>query len=455
MRIELGYTPTERQAMFHASDADEVLYGGAAGGGKSRALVMEALLRCLEHPGTTAYLFRRSYRELEDTLIAEARTSIPKELYKYHSARHEMDLVNGSAMRFRHCLAERDRFIYQGAEIHWLFIDEVTHFTKEMYDFLKSRLRAKAALGIRPVVRCAGNPGGIGHAWVKGRFVDAGEPGAVHEEVVDSQVMGSRRAHTVQYIPARVMDNPHIAQGYVWELEQKPRALRDALLYGKWDAFEGQVFAEWTDDPAHYADRQFTHVIDPFEIPREWPRYRSFDFGYARPFSVGWWAVGLDGEVYRYREWYGANAPNEGLRMDARSIARGIKEAEALHEEGLTVRGVADPSIWDVSRGESIAEQMESEGVYFQPADNARISGKMQVHGRMRFESDGRAGLYVFKACRDFIRTVPSLCHDPERVEDVDTRAEDHIYDEMRYFLMERPVGPRWEKARKVKGPLD
>lgn len=455
MRIDLGYEPTERQALFHASDADEALFGGAAGGGKSRALVMEALLRCLEHPGTAAYLFRRSYRELEDTLIAEARASIPAALYDYKAAKHDMLLPGGSVMRFRHCLSEDDRFLYQGAEIHWLFIDEVTHFTKPMYDFLKSRLRAKASLGIRPIARCAGNPGGIGHAWVKARFVDAGEAGKAHETWVESGLIGGGKRHTVQYIPARATDNPHIGRDYIFELEQKPKALRDALLYGRWDAFEGQVFAEWRDDPEHYADGVGSHVIEPFDIPPEWPRYRSFDFGYARPFSVGWWAVGPDGEVYRYREWYGAKGPNEGIMMDAREIARGIRQAEAAHEAGLTVRGVADPSIWDVSRGESIAEQMEREGVYFQRADNARISGKLQLHGRLRFDGRGRAGLYVFGHCRDFIRTVPALAYDPARVEDVDTRGEDHIYDETRYFLMERPVRPVVRRVAAARHPLD
>ncbi len=455
MRLHLGYVPTAQQALFHASDADEVLYGGAAGGGKSRALVMEALMRCLEHPGTAAYLFRRSYRELEDTLIAEARTAYPSALYTYRAARHDMELLNGSVLRFRHCLSEDDRFLYQGAEIHWLFIDEITHFTKDMYDFLKSRLRAKKSLGIRPMVRCAGNPGGIGHAWVKARFVDIGEAGKVHAWRVESGVMGKSRMHTVQFIPARSTDNPHIGESYIFELEQKPKALRDALLHGKWDAFEGQAFAEWLNDPAHHHDGRFSHVIHPFDIPAAWPRYRSFDFGYARPFSVGWWAVGPDGEVYRYREWYGARGPNEGIRLDARSIARGIREAERAHEPDMIVRGVADPSIWDASRGESIAEQMQRERVYFQSADNARLAGKMQLHARLRLDKEGRTGLYVFSTCKDFIRTVPSLALDPVRVEDVDTRGEDHIYDETRYFLMERPVGAAKKRRPKPKGPLD
>jgi hypothetical protein len=454
VKIALDYTPTARQALFHASNADEALYGGAAGGGKSKALVMEALLRCLEHPGTVAYLFRRSYGELEDTLVAEALASAPAQLCTYKASKHDMELVNGSVLRFRHCLNESDRFLYQGAEIHWLFIDEVTHFTKPMYDFLKSRLRAKASLGIRPIVRCAGNPGGLGHAWVRERFVDCGRAGEVHVERVHSEALGATEEHTIQYIPARATDNPYIGREYIFELERKPKALRDALLLGKWDAFEGQAFDEWRDEPDHYGDRRFTHVVEPFAIPEEWPRYRSFDFGYAKPFSVGWWACGPDGEVVRYREWYGAKGANVGLRLDAHSIAKGIRRAEEEHEAGLLVRGIADPSIWDASRGESIAEQMEREGVYFQPGDNARLAGKMQLHSRLRFDEEGRAGLMVFRTCRDFLRTVPALCADTVQVEDVDTRGEDHIYDETRYFLMERPVGPVTRKKKRAWNPL-
>lgn len=454
MQVRLEYLPTARQMLFHQSDADEVLYGGAAGGGKSKAVVMEALLRCLQYPGTAAYLFRRTYRELEETLIGEARLSIPAALGTYLDGKHEYRLRNGSVMRFRPCQYDADRFSYQGVEIQHLFIDELTHFPREVYEYLKTRLRARASLGCRPVVRCTANPGGLGHAWVKAYFIDAHPDGGRHVQRVHSQLLDTTRSRIVEYIPARATDNPYLTRDYLFELEQKPRALRDALLYGRWDTFEGQVFTEWRDDPAHYADRQYTHVISPFDIPEGWPRYRSFDFGFAKPFSVGWWAVAPDARVYRYREWYGGSG-NVGIQLSPGEIAAQIRQSEEAHEKGLTVTGIADPSIWDGSRGESVSRQMEREGVYFQPGENARLPGKMQLHYRLRFDQSGRPGMYVFDTCRDFIRTLPTLCYDAKRIEDVDTASEDHIYDETRYFLMARPLGrPQPDKKATAYDPL-
>lgn len=455
MKVLLNYAPTPRQLAFHRSCEDEVLYGGAAGGGKSCAVVMDALLRCLRHPGTVAYLFRRTYRELEDTLIAEAMRRIPRRLYRYSASAHEMLLLNGSRLRFRHCQQDADRFQYQGAEIHWLYIDELTHFSQTVYDFLKSRLRASTSLGIRPLVRCTSNPGGVGHGWVKARFIDPGPPDTVMVERIRSEDIEGRR--TLRYIPARVQDNPYLSQGYRLELAAKPPALRDALLYGRWDAFEGQVFTEWRDDPDGYATGRNSHVVSPFEVPRSWRRFRSFDFGYARPFSVGWWALSPDGVLYRYREWYGCTGtPNVGLRLTPTAIAQGIAQAERAHESGLHITGYADPSIWDGSRGENIAEQMQREGIYFLPAENARLPGLMQVHRRLAFDQNGFSSVRVFSTCRDSIRTLPALCYDPRRCEDVDTAAEDHIYDEWRYLMMAHPL-PEAEKPRRprIYSPLE
>lgn len=432
-----------------------MLYGGAAGGGKTRAIVMDALLRCLCYPRTHAYIFRRTYGELEDTVIREAMECYPEGLYSYHGGRHEMTLPGGSMIHFRHCHNAQDRFLYKGAEIQWLYFDELTGFEAEIYDFLKTRLRARKSLGVVPCVRCSSNPGDIGHGWVKKRFIDPAPYMTVFTEKVSSTVTEKVKSYRLQYIPSLVTENPYIGEDYLFQLESKPKALRDALLHGDWTAFEGQVFTEWRDDPARYGDRRFTHVVEPFPIPDSWPRFMSFDHGYTRPFSVGWWAVDPVGRVYRYREWYGCvpGVPNRGLCLTPRQIAEGIcaREREE-NERHVSVYRVADPAVFDQSRGESVARQMEPRGgqpgVYLHPGDNTRLAGKMQLHERLRFDGEGLPMLQVFSSCRDFIRTVPTLPYSQLTPEDVDTAAEDHVYDETRYFLMCRPMPrPAAERA--------
>ena len=437
MRIELGYRPTDKQRMFHTSTANEILYGGAAGGGKSYAICWDAFMRCMKYPGTHAYLFRRTYPELKQTLIAKMLSIVPESLGKYRASDYVMELVNGSRIHFCHLSDEGDGLRkYQGAEIHWLYFDELTHFTQGMYEYIRTRLRAEKHLGIRPVVRCASNPGGPGHSWVKAYFVDSTHVGRdkVRREIVSkNEKTGEvlKKRVTVQYIPATVDDNPYITDDYRFELEQKPEKLRDALLYGKWDAFEGQAFPEFIDNPDHYDDGLHTHVIRPFEIPYYWPRYVSFDHGYSRPFSFGVWAVDPDGRVYRYKELYGCKPrePNTGLKKEPSEIGRMFAELmEPEFREGIRPIGIADPAIWDKSRGPSVEEQLREQfsGVVFRKGDNTRLAGKMQLHERLKFREDGRPMLYVFNTCRDFIRTIPSLAYSERDVEDIDTAGEDH-----------------------------
>ena len=236
------------------------------------------------------------------------------------------------------------------------------------------------------------------------------------------------------------------------ELEQKPKALREALLLGKWDAFDGQAFPEFVDDPAHYEDGLYTHVIKPFKIPWHWTRVVSFDHGYTRPFSFGVWAVDEEGRVYRYKELYGCvpGEANVGVTCPPGEIARQLADLmEPEFEEGIHVSGIADPAIWDRSRGLSVEEQIRKvfNGVIFMKGDNTRLPGKMQLHERLKFDEEGRPMLYVFENCRDFRRTIPALVYDARRPEDIDTAGEDHIYDETRYFLMSRPIAPRPRKG--------
>ena len=449
MEIKINYAPTEKQAIFHATNANEVLYGGAAGGGKTKALIMDALFRCLEAPGTTAVIFRRTYAELRDTDIKEAQASYPAKLATYNAGRYEYSLVNGSKILFRHCENETDKFNYSGIEIQFLYFDELTSFEQGIYDFLKTRLRAKKALGVVPIVRSASNPGNIGHGWVKKMFVDAGPYMSIQTQEIFSETLHKSKKIRTQYIPALATENPFITEDYIFELEQKPEALRNALLKGDWDSFEGQVFTEFVNDPSHYSDRIHTHVIAPFKIPVDWPRYMSFDHGYSKPFSVGWWAVDPEGRAYRYKEWYGGKPrqANVGLEYTPGMICDGIisREAEEI-ENNLPIDRIADPAIFDKSRGDSVADQMKPngtrKGIFFRKGDNTRIAGKMQVHERLRFGPDGKPMMYIFNTCEDWIRTVPTLPYSQKKPEDIDSDAEDHAYDETRYFLMSRPLTP-------------
>jgi len=464
--VTINYQPTPKQAMFHASKANEILYGGAAGGGKTKALIMDALFRCLQNPGTTAVVFRRSYGELEDTDIKEAQASYPEKLATYNAGRHEFRLVNGSKILFRHCENEADRFKYSGIEIQFLYFDELTSFEQTIYDFLKTRLRAKKSLGVVPIVRSASNPGNIGHGWVKKMFVDAGPYMSIQEQRIYSEALHKERVIRTQYIPSLAMENPYITEDYIFELEQKPEALKQALLMGSWSSFEGMVFQEWKDDRGHYQDRKWTHVIEPFEIPSDWPRYFGFDHGYSKPFSCGWYAMGPDGCLYRYREWYGCKPrqANVGIELTPVQISDGILEREQQEiSENIRVLRVADPAIFDKSRGDSVADQMSPgymgrrQGVLFSKGDHARIAGKMQVHERLRFDENGRPKLQVFNTCKEFIRTFPTLPYSTKKPEDIDSDAEDHIYDELRYVCMDHPVAATKKPPREYKpwSPLD
>ena len=463
--ITINYQPTPKQSMFHASKANEILYGGAAGGGKTKALIMDALFRCLKWPGSTAVIFRRTYQELEDTDIKEAQASYPEGLAVYNAGRHEYRLVNGSKILFRHCENEADRFKYSGLEAQHMYFDELTTFEQVVYDFLKTRLRAKKSLGCVPIVKSASNPGNIGHGWVKKMFVDAGPYMEIREQEIYSETLHKSKKIRTQYIPSLAMENPFITEDYIFELEQKPEALRKALLEGNWDAFEGQVF-DIKNLPDHYDDRLWTHVIAPFDIPLSWPRYFAFDHGFSRPFSCLWFAIDPRGRAYLYREWAGVKQrqANVGLELTPIQIAEGILEREENErKDNLNILRVADPAIFDKSRGDSVADQMapgymgRRQGVVFNKGDHARIAGKMQLHERLRFDEEGKPMLYVFSTCRNWIRTVSTLPYSDKNPEDVSTDAEDHDYDATRYFLMDHPITPVRRKTpeRKPWSPLD
>lgn len=469
--VEITYQPTAKQKIFHASTANEVLYGGAAGGGKTKALIMDALFRCLTYPRTTAVVFRRTYQELKDTDIKEALDSYPEGLGRYVAGNYEFRLNNGSKILFRHCENVADKNKYRGIEIQFLYFDELTSFEQEIYDFLKTRLRAKKSLGVVPIVRSASNPGDIGHGWVKKMFVDAGPYMEIQTQRIWSEALHKEKVVKTQYIPALATENPFITDDYIFELEQKPDALRRALLNGDWDSFEGQVFKEFVNDRDHYEDRLHTHVISPFPIPDDWPRYFSFDWGFSDPFACQWWAIDHQNRAYLYKEWYGCvpKKADTGLEITPRQIMEGILEREEEEtKKNIHIQRVADPSIFDRSHGESIADKMapffygNPKGIVFDPADNTRLAGKMEVHERLRFDENGRPMMYIFSNCEDWIRTVPNLPYDlrkrgDRKREDVDSDAEDHDYDATRYFLMEHPLKAKKKERKQPKqfSPFD
>ena len=260
------------------------------------------------------------------------------------------------------------------------------------------------------------------------------------------------------FIPSTVFDNQILLDNdpeYLATLASLPQAEREALLYGSWESFNGQVFTEWRNDPEHYEDGFWTHVIQPFNIPLDWKIVRGFDFGYAKPFSVGWYAIDHKGKVYRIKEYYGCTGePNTGLKIDPYEIAKNIHEIETTDEvlKRFRIDGIADPSIWDESRGESIARMMERSPnfIHWTPGDNTRIPGKMQFHYRLAFDDNGECMFQVFNTCKDFIRTFPMLIYSEKHPEDIETDMEDHIYDECRYVLMDRPIAPRVNVLQKI-----
>ena len=280
------------------------------------------------------------------------------------------------------------------------------------------------------------NPGGPGHGYIKRLFVDR------HFEKGENPA-------DYRFIQALVTDNHALMAAqpeYARQLDVLPPHLRDAWRDGKWDLYEGQFFQEFVDDPAHYEDRRHTHVIAPFAIPRGWTVGRSFDWGYDKPFSCGWWAMDYEGRMYRILEWYGCtDQPNHGLHLTPDEVFERIAQMEREHPllQGRRIEGVADPALWNAQTGESFAQCAARHGVYFRKADNHRITGWMQCHYRLLFNEEGLPGLYVFSICRDFIRTIPILCYDPRKPEDLDTTQEDHIADEWRYFMMTRPITPK------------
>lgn len=384
----------------------------------------------------------------------------------YNDSKKVITFKNGSRILFRYLDNEKDAERFQGTEVDALFIDEATQQSEGKYKKLTACVRGVNAFPKR--IYLTMNPGGEGHQWVKRLFID--------KEYHDRE-----NAEDYVFIQSLVTDNKALLEAdpdYIRKLEALPPKLREAWLYGNWDIFSGQVFEEFRKTPdidlciaagitqeEALAQRRFTHVIEPFDISvgecRGWNIMRSYDFGYNKPFSLGYWAVDYDGVLYRIMEMYGCTeTPNEGVKWSPEEQFRRISEFERGHPwlKGRNIiDSVADPSIWDSSRGESIAETAARYGIYFTPGDNQRIPGWMQVHYRLQFDDNGYPRMYVFDNCAAFIRTMPMMIYSETHPEDIDTKLEDHCPDEVRYMCMSRPIQPILPKTREpiISDPLN
>jgi hypothetical protein len=426
-----------------------------------------AIAWCEAIAGLQVYLFRRTrddlaknhvegpkgFRALLADFVLGNRCEIVDDEIRFH---------NGARIYLCHCKDEKDIYKYQGAEIHVLLIDELTHFTETMYRFLRNRVRMVGIAlpdehkGCFPRILCGANPGNIGHQWVKATFIDGRTPHAIE------RTPGPEGGMLRQFIPARLEDNPTMAQedpGYEMRLEGLGSRERvQAMRWGDWDVTAGAFFDCWS------ARR---HVVDPFGVPEHWLRYRSGDWGSYAPFSYGWWAVVSEpyktaggiwlprGCLVRYREYYGMQPgrPNVGLKLPAEQVGARLWELE--RNDPRLAYGVLDPSAFRSDGGPTIAQRLTAGSggkVFFRPADNTRIPGRGamggwdQVRARLTGDAEGRAMMVVFSTCRDTIRTLPALQHDPARPEDVDTNGEDHAGDDIRYACMSRP----WVAAAKA-----
>ncbi len=463
--MNVVWQPQPRQAAFMERPEWEALYGGAAGGGKSDALVIEAL-RQVHIPHYKALILRKTFPQLAE-LIDKSLNYYPMAFpgARYNSSSHTWTFPSGAKIIFGSMQYTKDRLKYQGQAYDFVAFDELTHFSWEEYSYLFSRCRPNGP-GTRCYIRSTANPGGVGHGWVKERFITAGKPMVpVWEDIRWRDPTGKEYCEKRSriFVPSSVFDNPALLQNdpdYITRLASMPEAERKALLYGDWDTFSGQVFTEWRNDSEHYLDRVNTHVIAPFKVPDTWSIWCGMDWGYSKPFSVGWYAVDHERRLYRIREYYGCTGtPNMGVKLEPSEVARQIRriEAEDPNLKGRTIHRVGDPAIWGSDGTESIGALFERERVFFEKGDHARIDGKMQVHHRLAFDENGWPMLYVFNTCKHFIRTVPNLVYDETDVEDIDTDGEDHIYDELRYVCMKNPIAPRPRKVDEPKpyDPLD
>ena len=432
----------------------EVFYGGARGGGKTDGVLGKYALKADDYgPAFNAIFFRKELPMLDDAIERSQQIYLPLGA-EYQDQKKTWRFPGGGRLRFRPLERVQDADKYQGQNVSDCCVEEAGQYSDSRpIDRLNGILRSAA--GVPTQLILTGNPGGAGQSWIRARYIDP-QPNGMK---ILGRKLPNGQTHNYVFIPSKIQNNQMLMQmdpDYINRLYLVgSENLVKAWLDGDWSAVEGAYFDCWSADM----------VRRPFTIPAHWMRFRSFDWGSARPFSVGWWAVASEdhegipkGAMVRYREWYGAKSANVGLKLTAEAVSAGIREREAEGEE--IAYSVADPAIFAEDGGPSLAQRMAP--IYWRPADNKRTPGHKQVGGwdqmRQRMVGDGKPMIYCFSTCVDSIRTIPVLQHDINKPEDLDTSAEDHAADEWRYACMSRPYvrlvssdnskgKDRWDKA--------
>ncbi len=454
-KVVIDYEAHPRQAAAHTTYADELLYGGAAGGGKSRFARMEALAFALEVPGSATLILRRSFPDLNRAggMIPQLRMEVPKGLGRYDTTSRIWTLKNGSTIELGYLARDPDVTNYQGAEYQLIIIDEVTQQTEFRYTYLLSRLRASnnialrmAQLGYRPRMIATGNPGGVGHGWVKTRFIDPAPANTVFRvaPTLEDPTPGTR-----VFIPAKVTDNPSVDETYINRLNALPDDDRRALRDGDWDVYQGQRFRGFRRD---------IHVIDPEDLPLSLGglvRGVGVDYGLDAPFAAMWGALLADNLLVVYRELY-----TPGLTAQQQAELIRDSEAPGERDERRPLPVFLDPSTWARSPHHPTAKAVGTQTVgQLEDADapppgsiaaayrdvlgnevvkarNDRLASVGLIADMLRVRKDNLPRILIYSTCRNLIRTLPTLPRDPKRPEDVDTHAEDHAYDALRYLAM-------------------
>ena len=417
------------QTEFLAAPEREVFYGGARGGGKSYAMLVDPLRYCHKQKHR-ALLIRRTMPELRD-LINHSQQLYSKAYpgAKWREQEKEWKFPSGARIEFGYAENLTDVLRYQGQSYTWIGIDELPQYpTEDIYNFLRSSLRSVDP-DIPVFMRATGNPGNVGSQWVKEMFVDPATPNTKFD--IEIKTPNGVKKISRRFIPAKLQDNPYLMQtdDYYAMLASLPEVQRKQFLDGNWEAFEDSSFPEFNKQ---------LHVVKPFDIPRNWMRFRAADWGYSSPACCLWFAIDFDNNIFVYRELY-------TKKITADIFARKVLEQE--HGEYIRY-GVLDSSTW-ARRGDigpSIAETMIQEGCRWRQSDRSprsRISGKVEIHKRLRVDEDtGYPNMFIFNNCLNLIRTLPMLPVDKNNPEDVDTYAEDHAYDALRYGCMSRPIHP-------------